>query len=215
MPRARTQSGSAICAAWITVANSLTVAAQMALPDWVRARGMSIYQMALMGSTAIGAALWGQVATWTSIHHALAIAAVTSVASMYIAQRTVVDRGTEEDHTPSRVLKVPQMDEPPRAGRIQVRIEYQIDPARAAEFLALMQESRRSRLRQGALDWQLLHDLYEPGRYVEQIIDASWTEHLRRFDRISAADVALRDRRLAFHLGEEPPRVRRYLLVQQ
>jgi hypothetical protein len=36
--------------AWITVANSLTVSAQMALPDWVRARGMSIYQMALMGA---------------------------------------------------------------------------------------------------------------------------------------------------------------------
>jgi hypothetical protein len=60
------------------------------------------------------------------------------------------------------VLKVPEMQEPPRAGRIQVRVEYRIDPARA-EFLALMQESRRSRLRQGALDWQLLHDLYEPG----------------------------------------------------
>jgi len=202
-------------AAWITVANSLTVAAQMALPDWVRARGMSIYQMALMGSTAAGAALWGQVATWSSIHHALAIAAVTSVVSMLIAQRVVVDRGTEEDHTPSRVLKVPEMEAPPRAGRIQVRVEYQIDPARAAEFLALMQESRRSRLRQGALDWQLLHDLYEPGRYVEQIIDASWTEHLRRFDRISADDVALRDRRLAFHIGEEPPRVSRYLLEQE
>ena len=202
-------------AAWITVANSLTVAAQMALPDWVRARGMSIYQMALMGSTALGAALWGQVATWTSIQVALAIAACTSVAGMAVAQRLVVDRGTEEDHTPSRVLKVPEMPEPPRAGRIQVRVEYRIDPARAPEFLALMQESRRSRLRQGALDWQLLHDLYEPGRYVEQIIDASWTEHLRRFDRISAADVALRDRRLAFHIGEEPPRVSRFLVEQE
>ncbi|MBC5784405.1 MFS transporter [Ramlibacter sp. USB13] len=202
-------------AAWITVANSLTVAAQMALPDWVRARGMSIYQMALMGSTAAGAALWGQVATWTSIQHALAIAAVTSVVTMLVAQRTVVDRGTEEDHTPSRVLKVPEMPEPPQAGRIQVRVEYRIDPARAPEFLALMQESRRSRLRQGALDWQLLHDLYEPGRYVEQITDASWTEHLRRFDRISADDVALRDKRLAFHIGEEPPRVSRFLVEQE
>src|SRR5206468_11165755 len=105
------------------------------------------------------------------------------------------DRGTEEDHTPSQLLKVPEMAEPPRAGRVQVRVEYQIDPVRAGEFLALMEESRRSRLRQGALDWVLLHDLYEPGRYVEQIVDASWTEHLRRFDRISAADVALRDRR--------------------
>lgn len=203
-------------AAWITVANSLTVAAQMALPDWVRARGMSIYQMALMGSTATGAALWGQVATWTDIHQAIAVSSVTSVLTMWMAQRWMkMDRGTEEDLTPSHVLKVPEMQEPPRAGRIQVRVEYRIDPARAAEFLALMQESRRSRLRQGALDWQLLHDLYEPDRYVEQIIDASWTEHLRRFDRISQADVQLRDKRLAFHVGEEPPRVTRYLIEQE
>jgi MFS family permease len=202
-------------AAWITVANTLTVAAQMALPDWVRARGMSIYQMALMGGTAIGAALWGQVATWTDIHRAIAISSVTSVVAMLLAQRTKMDRGTEEEITPSRVLKVPEMPEPPRAGRIQLRIEYRIDPARAPDFLALMEESRRSRLRQGALEWQLLHDLYEPGHYVEQIIDPSWTEHLRRFDRISAADAALRDKRLAFHLGEEPPRVTRYLIEKE
>jgi MFS family permease len=201
--------------AWITVANSLTVSAQMSLPDWVRARGMSIYQMALMGATAAGAALWGQVATWTDIHQAIGIAAVTSVIGMYLAQRKVLERGTEEDLTPSHVLKVPEMQEPPRAGRIQLRVEYRIDPARAAEFLALMDESRRSRLRQGALDWQLLHDLYDPGRYVEQIIDASWTEHLRRFDRITASDVALRDKRLAFHIGEEPPVVSRFLIEQE
>jgi len=201
-------------AAWITVANSLTVAAQMALPDWVRARGMSIYQMALMGATAAGAALWGQVATWTSIHTAIAISSATSVLLMAIARARVMDRGTEEEITPSRVLRVPEMQGPARPGRIQVRIEYQIDPARESEFLALMQESRRSRLRQGALGWQLLHDLNEPDRYVEEIIDPSWTEHLRRFDRISAADVQLRDRRLAFHVGEEPPKVTRYLLEQ-
>jgi MFS family permease len=202
-------------AAWITVANSLTVAAQMALPDWVRARGMSIYQMALMGSTAIGAAVWGQVATWSSIHAAIAVSSVTSVLAMLLAQRLVVDRGTEEDLTPSLVIQVPEMQVPPSAGRVQVRVEYQIDPARTGDFLALMQESRRSRLRQGALDWQLLHDLYEPERYVEQITDASWTEHLRRFDRISAADVKLRDRRLAFHVGTEPPRVTRYVIEQE
>ena len=202
-------------AAWSTVANSLTVAAQMALPDWVRARGMSIYQMALMGSTAAGAALWGQVATWTSVPVSIGISSVTSVLAMLLARRMTMDRGTEEDLTPSRVLKMPEMQGPPRAGRIQVRIEYLIEPARSDEFLALMQESRRSRLRQGALDWQLLHDLNEPGRYVEQVIDASWTEHLRRFDRISASDVALRDKRLAFHVGEEPPKVTRFLIAQE
>jgi hypothetical protein len=75
-----------------------------------------------------------------------------------------------------------------------------------------MQESRRSRMRQGALDWQLLHDLYDRGRFIEQITDESWTEHLRRFDRVTAADVQLRDRKLAFHIGEEPPLVTRFLI---
>ncbi len=36
-------------------------------------------------------------------------------------------------------------------------------------------------------------------------------EHLRRLERFTAADVQLRERRLAFHLGEQPPRVRRYV----
>ena len=66
-------------AAWIAVANSLTVSAQLALPDWVRARGMSIYQMALMGSSAAGAALWGQVATWTSVRTSLVTAAICAI----------------------------------------------------------------------------------------------------------------------------------------
>ncbi|MBA3774683.1 MAG: MFS transporter [Ramlibacter sp.] len=198
--------------AWIAVANSLTVAAQMALPDWVRARGMSIYQMSLMGSTAVGAALWGQVATWTSVHDSVAIAAVSSIVLMGLAQRLVADRGMEEDLTPSNVFKVPSAQVPPRPGRIQVNIEYLIDPTRSAEFMELMQESRRSRMSQGALDWQVLCDLYEPGRVIEQVTDESWTEHLRRFDRVTAADVQLRDRKLAFHVRELPPRVTRFLI---
>jgi MFS family permease len=199
-------------AAWIAVANSLTVATQVALPDWVRARGMSIYQMALMGSTALGAATWGQIATWTDIHTSVGMAAVSSIVTMLLAQKLAPDRGMEEDLTPSNAFKVPVAEAPPAAGRVRVQIEYRIDPQRAAEFEAVMQESRRSRMRQGALAWELLHDLYDPGRYIEQITDENWTEHLRRFDRVTAGDVALRDRKLAFHLGESPPVVSRFLL---
>ncbi len=198
--------------AWITVANTLTVSAQMALPDWVRARGMSIYQMAIMGATAVGAALWGQIATLSNIHWSMGIAAVTGLASMTLVQRYMPANNMEEDLTPSRVLKAPTADDPPRQGRIQVNIEYRIDPARADEFRALMQESRRSRMRQGALSWELLHDLYDPGRFVEQITDESWTEHLRRFDRVTADDVSLRDRKLTFHIADAPPLVTRTVI---
>jgi MFS family permease len=198
--------------AWITCANSLSVSAQLSLPDWVRARGMSMYQMAIMGGSALGAALWGQVATVTSVPTALAVAAVSGSLCMFLAQRFVRDTSLEEDLTPSREFKAPVADAPPGDGHVLVTIAYVIDPLRANDFRALMQDSRRSRLRQGALGWELLRDVNQPGRFIEQIIDESWTEHLRRFDRVTASDVALRERKLAFHLPEEPPLVTRCIM---
>jgi len=199
---------------WITCANSLSVSAQLALPDWVRARGMSMYQMAIMGASALGAALWGQVATLTDVPVALLAAAASGTVTMLLAQRWMRDHGIEEDLTPSREFKAPVAHAPPGAGRIVVTIEYLIEPARAEDFRHVMQESRRSRLRQGALEWELLRDVHQPGRFLEQIVDESWTEHLRRFDRVTASDVALRERKLAFHLGEAPPRVTRCVVEE-
>jgi len=198
--------------AWITTANTLSVSAQMGLPDWVRARGMSMYQMAIMGASASGAALWGQVATLGSVQVSLCVAAATGVLTMWATNHWMPQHGIEEDLTPSRQLKPPVANEPPASGHVLVTIEYRIDPARADDFRVLMQESRRSRLRHGALAWELLHDIGEPGRFLEQIEDASWTDHLRRFDRITAADAALRERKLAFHIGDGPPLVTRCVM---
>ena len=198
--------------AWITTANSLSVSAQLSLPDWVRARGMSMYQMSIMGASALGAAIWGQVATLSDVHLSVGISAISSVLLMAWVQRRSSSRGSEEDMTPSRVIERPVSDTPPGSGHLMVHIEYLIDPARSDDFRALMQESRRSRLRQGALGWELLHDITVPGRFIEQIVDESWTDHLRRFDRVTGGDVALRERKLAFHTGDAPPRVTRYVL---
>ena len=198
--------------AWLCVANSLSVSAQMSLPDWVRARGMSMYQMAIMGGSALGAAVWGQVATVSSLNSSLVASAFTGSIAMLVATRWLKDDLIEEDLTPSRAFKVPVAQMPPSNGPVMVTIEYLIDPERAAAFLEVMQESRSSRLRQGALNWELLHDLGEPQRYLEQIVDESWTEHLRRFDRITGADVTLRDRKLAFHTGNEAPKITRYAM---
>ena len=198
-------------AAWLTTANSLSVSAQVSLPDWVRARGMSMYQMAIMGATASGAAVWGQVATWTSVPLTLGIGAASGILTMLVATWRMPDRGVIDDPTPAGPWPLPKVDTPPPEGRVVVTVEYQIDPARADAFRALMEESRRSRLRVGAVAWELLSDINEPGRFIEVIEDASWTEHLRRFERTTTADVALRERKLAFHIGAEPPRVRRAL----
>jgi MFS family permease len=196
----------------ISVANSLAVSAQMALPNWVRARGMSVYQMALMGGGGIGAAIWGQVATFTDVRASLVMAALGGLAAMFAVCRFSV-RGEigPEDLTPSREWKAPDM--PPglegHEGPVLTTIEYLIDPARAPEFQVVMHESRSSRLRQGALSCELFRDVSVPGRYVEHMLDESWVEHLRRFDRVTTYDVALRNRRLAFHIGDGPPKVTR------
>jgi MFS family permease len=200
--------------AWIVTANSLTVAAQMALPNWVRARGMSIYQMALMGGSAAGAALWGQVAGLTSVPASIIAAAVAGTLVLLVTRRLSVEGGEDEDLTPARPgspVPAPVFESPPEAGPVMVTIEYQIEPQRTDAFHAVMQETRRARLRQGALSWGLFRDTAVAGRYIEYFLDESWIEHLRRQERFTAADVGLRERRLAFHVGADPPRVQRYL----
>jgi quinol monooxygenase YgiN len=199
--------------AWIAVANSITVSAQLGLPDWVRARSMSIFQMAIMGSSAFGAALWGQVATLTTVSTSLQLGAAAGILAMLLTRRFKLDAVADEDLSPAHVWKPPVTAVPvdPHEGPVMVTIDYRIDPAQAAEFQQVMQESRSSRLRHGALSWELFRDTSDPARYIEYFIDESWVEHLRRFDRVTAADVALRERRLAFHLGDGPPLVSRYI----
>lgn len=200
-------------AAWISAANSLTVSAQLALPDWVRARGMSIYQMALMGSSALGAALWGQVATWTDVRTSLIAASVGALACLLLTRRFQIETGMQEDLTPAQFARPAGTDIEldPNAGPVLITVEYRIDPATTPQFLEVMQESRRNRLRHGMLSWGLFRDAADAGRYIEHFVDESWVEHLRHFERMTAFDLALRERRLAFHVGEQPPVVCRYI----
>ena len=128
---------------------------------------------------------------------------------MALAMRLWPDRGAMEDPTPAGPLPRPKVSTPPETGHVVVTIEYHVDPANATAFRALMDESRRSRLRQGAVAWELLSDINDDGRFVEVIEDASWTDHLRRMQRASATDAALRERKLGYHVGDEPPIVRR------
>jgi MFS family permease len=199
--------------AWISTANSLTLAAQVALPNWVRARGMAIYQMALMGGAAMGSLLWGQVAELYSVSISVSAAAVLGPLLWLMTRRLSVEGGADPDFSPVRPSSVPHaaIDVGPDDGPVMVTVEYQIEPADAAGFAEVMRKTRRARLRQGALSWGLFKDTSAPGRYIEYFVDESWLEHQRRLERFSAADAGLRERRLAFHKGAGPPTVSRFV----
>ena len=201
---------------WISVANSLAIAAQVAMPDWVRARGMSIYQMALMGGAAAGSLLWGQVAVWVGVQGAVLCAAAFGLSALLVSRRFSVEGGAELDFTPAPVRSVPSptLEPAPDEGPVMVTVEYHIDPARAQAFAEVMQRTRQARLRQGALSWGLFRDVAAPGRYIEYFVDENWLEHQRRLERFTAFDAGLRKERLAFHTDTEPPQLRRYVADQ-
>jgi len=199
--------------AWIVAANSVAVSAQLALPDWVRARGMSIYQMAIMGSTAAGAVIWGYLAERTSVPVSLAVCSATLLAAVAFTRGRVLEGGPAEDFTPTHPWDEPVPARPiePDEGPVMVTREYLVDPARAEEFEAIMAETRSARLRHGAVSWGLFEDLERPGRFVEYFACDSWADYLRRFDRFTAGDEELQARRHAFHMGGGTPAISRYI----
>jgi MFS family permease/quinol monooxygenase YgiN len=195
---------------WLVVANTLSVTAQLSLPDWVRARGMSIFQVALMGSSALGALFWGQLASMSDVHTSILMSSLSSVLLIVLARRMRVWLPPAEAlNVVPRERPVAVGDIPGRAGPVVVLIEYRIDPTRRREFLAVMEETRRSRIQHGAISWELLRRSDDPAIYTEMMVDETWIDHLRHFDRITAQDLALRNRRHAFHLGPGEPRITR------
>ena len=176
--------------AWIAILSALQVAAQTTLPEWVRARGLAAFIVVFMAGMSLGSILWGQVATALGIPDALTIAAAGMGIAIGLTWRFKLGRHEVLDFTPSLDWAPPVIAENPEpdSGPVMVTIEYRIDPAKHAEFVAAMREVREMRLRNGAYFWELYHDSADPSRHVETFMDESWLEHLRQHERASVAD---------------------------
>ena len=61
--------------AWVWMLATVNTLLQLFLPRWVRARGLSIYQMVLFGAQGLGAVVWGVVADAFGLRAAFLIAA--------------------------------------------------------------------------------------------------------------------------------------------
>lgn len=199
-------------ASWITVLSTLNVAAQTALPEWVRARGLSVFLMTLFGSLAIGSAAWGQVANFIGISATLMISAAGVVIGMAATWRWKLAPGADLDFTPSSWAE-PAMAGPieDERGPVMVTVEYLIDPKSSREFLSVLDEIAPSRKRDGAFAWGVFEDVAQPGRYMEYFMTESWLEHLRQHERVTKADEAMTKKLRAFHIGKKKPVIRHFV----
>ena len=77
-------------ASWIASLSSLNVAAQLAVPDAMRARGMAMYTSVFYGCLAVGSIFWGQVATHLGLTSALLLAGGGAILGLVPAARLPV-----------------------------------------------------------------------------------------------------------------------------
>ncbi len=180
---------------WIAVLSSLNVSAQTALPDWVRARGLSIFLTVFFGAMSAGSLLWGQVAAIWGIPAALLAAAIGAVLMIPLTKRARLGQGEALDHTPSMHWPEPvlSLGEAPD-GPVMIQVEYRVSEKESASFRALMAELADSRRRGGGYRWALMQDAADPERYLETWWETSWLDHQRHHGRVTEADRALQER---------------------
>lgn len=176
---------------WTTAMTSVQVGAQLALPGWIVARGMAVFNLVQVGGLALASASWGLVAAW-SLSNAYGIAAGVMAAGMLLARR---QRLLPEHADRAAVVHV---DEPvvaitprPFDGPVLVTIAYRVPASDMRAFAAQMRLVEKYRRRTGAVRWGLFRDLDAPDRLVEMFAVRSWVEHLRRFERITTASKKL------------------------
>jgi len=163
---------------------------QLLAPHWVRGRALSIVSLAHMGLLAVGGTAAGALADQYGAGRTGVGFGLSSLLLIWLVRR--LDLPAMEEIEPPRFkehAEVPDGGEVD-GGPILVINTWRVNEQDSEEFLSLMSQLRRIRLRSGAVGWGLYRDASNPHRLIEFIRFGSWAEHLamhRRLDDRSRA----------------------------
>ncbi len=193
-------------ASWIAALATLSVSAQVALPDWVRARGLALYTTVFFGCLTLGSAVWGEVAEWLGLPVAHFLAAAGAIAAIAATWRWKLQTGAGADLSPSMHWPAPLTAQniAHDRGPVLVTVEYHIRPHDRAAFFDAIGRLEHQRRRDGAYAWGVFEDAAKEGRMVETFLVESWMEHLRQHERVTNADRVVQDAVQRFHLHGTP-----------
>ena len=198
---------------WLAVLTSLNVSAQVALPEWVRARGLAVFVTVFFGSMSLGSIFWGQLSSVLGISHALIYAALGLILLIPITMRFKLQLGEGMDLSPSMHWPQPitDVDVQQDRGPVMITVEYQINPEDQANFYLAMNKLKEYRRQDGAFTWGLFEDTSRSGRYIEYFLVESWLEHLRQHERVTHAGAEVQKIVRSYHRGSDRPRVEHYI----
>ena len=193
-------------ASWIAALAMLTVSAQVALPDWVRGRGLALYTTVFFGCLTLGSAVWGEAAAFVGLPIAHYLAAAGAVAAIPLTWRWKLQTAARIDLTPSMHWPAPitAQDIEHDRGPVLVMVEYQIRPEDREAFLEALAKLEHERRRDGAYAWGVFEDAAQEGRMVETFLLDSWMEHLRQHERVTEADRLVQEAVHRFQLSGDP-----------
>ena len=193
-------------ASWIAALATLSVSAQVALPDWVRGRGLALYTTVFFGCLAFGSAAWGEIAVWVGLPAAHFLAAAGAVAAIALTWRWKLHTAAEIDLSPSMHWPAPltAQDIAHDRGPVLVTVEYRIRPQDRDAFLDALGRLEHERRRDGAYAWGVFEDAADEGRILETFLVESWMEHLRQHERVTNADRLVQEALQRFQLSGEP-----------
>ncbi|TMJ32237.1 MAG: MFS transporter [Alphaproteobacteria bacterium] len=202
-------------AAWIAALASLNVSAQVALPEWVRGRGLALYMTVFFGALSVGSIIWGKLAGLVGLPAAHFAAGAAALAVIPLGSRWKLQTGAKLDLTPSLHWPAPvtTIEIEHDRGPVLVTVEYRIRITDRNAFLAALDQLSRERRRDGAYRWGLFEDAAEEGRFVETFVVESWLEHLRQHQRVTQADRLLQDAIVRFQTAGAP-KVTHWLAAQ-
>jgi MFS family permease len=201
---------------WIAVLATLNVSAQVALPEWVRGRGLAAYMTVMFGALSVGSLAWGQVAAWIGLADAHYIAAAGVLVAAVVLHKRKLQSGAALDLTPSAHWPEPVVstEVAPDRGPVLVTVEYRVDSGDHDAFVAALRRYGLERRRDGAYAWGLFQDVADPGHWIETFVVDSWLEHLRQHDRVTNADRLVEETVRRYHVGDAP-RVTHYIGVRE
>jgi MFS family permease len=202
-------------AAWLAVMASLNATMQLFLPGWVRARGLSTYQVVFIGGQGVAALVWGLLAERFGLVAVFLAAAGLMLAGAASLRWWPLHDTEGMDRNAAMYWPEPHLDfEPePDDGPVLVTAIYRVTEDREPKFLEAMEHVRRSRQRTGASRWDLYRDGADRHRFVETFVVPSWAEHLRQHsERLTGTDQAIEERAIA--LADGPPEVQHLFSVR-
>lgn len=190
---------------WVVTLSLLNTVVQLSTPRWVVGRALSLYQTAAFGGIAAGSWLWGSWAEAISPSSALVASSLLMLAGAAVGLRLPMPDFQSLNLDPLNRFVEPALglEIQPRSGPIVIQIDYEIHDEDLTEFLSLMAERRRIRIRDGARNWALMRDLQIPEIWTETYHVPTWVEYVRHNQRRTQADAETTDRILALHRGEK------------